>query len=293
VRVLIVDDNADMRDYLSRLLEARYEVRIAADGEQALELLCAGGADLVLSDVMMPGLDGFGLVRRIRAIESLAGTPVILLSARAGEEASVEGLETGADDYVVKPFSSRELFARVLLVVGDVAGHGLESAVVMGTMRAALRAYVLRDPSPDRLLEELNAFAYTLDRPAMVTCQCLLIDAEGRGLTYTTAGHPPGLIRSADGGVVLLEAPGAPPLGTQLLPRFPLTRVPLEMATRSCSTPTASSSAAARRSTPASTGSSRRSERRRTTMVTPRRRWPRRWSWRSARTAARRTMWRC
>jgi len=118
---------------------------------------------------------------------------------------------------------------RVLLVVGDVAGHGLESAVVMGTMRAALRAYVLRDPSPDRLLEELNAFAYTLDRPAMVTCQCLQIDAEGRGLTYTTAGHPPGLIRSADGRVQLLQEPGAPPLGTQLLPRFPLSRVPLEV----------------------------------------------------------------
>ena len=112
-RVLLADDNADMRDYLGRLLSRRYEVRIAADGAEALSLLRSNRPDLLLCDVMMPRLDGFALLREIRADPALAGLPVILLSARAGEEASIEGLEAGADDYLVKPFSARELLARV------------------------------------------------------------------------------------------------------------------------------------------------------------------------------------
>jgi signal transduction histidine kinase/CheY-like chemotaxis protein len=111
--VLVVDDNADMRDYVTRLLIPHYEVHTAADGEEALALIRQQRPDLVLSDVMMPRLDGLGLVRQIRADAILADIPVVLLSARAGEEASSEGFEVGADDYLVKPFSSRELLARV------------------------------------------------------------------------------------------------------------------------------------------------------------------------------------
>lgn len=105
--VLLADDNADMRDYVRRLLAPRYEVRTAADGVAALAALREHRPDLLLSDVMMPRLNGFGLLREIRADPALAGLPVILLSARAGEEASVEGLEAGADDYLIKPFSAR------------------------------------------------------------------------------------------------------------------------------------------------------------------------------------------
>jgi signal transduction histidine kinase/CheY-like chemotaxis protein len=111
--VLVVDDNADIREYLRRLLASRYHVRTAADGIEALKLIRAERPDLVLSDVMMPRLDGFGLVRAARADPALADVPIILLSARAGEEASIEGLEVGADDYLIKPFGSRELVARV------------------------------------------------------------------------------------------------------------------------------------------------------------------------------------
>jgi PAS domain S-box-containing protein len=111
--VLVADDNADMRDYVRRLLAPRYEVRTAADGAAALAALREQPPDLLLSDVMMPRLDGFGLLREIRADPALADFPVILLSARAGEEASIEGLEAGADDYLIKPFSARELLARV------------------------------------------------------------------------------------------------------------------------------------------------------------------------------------
>jgi PAS domain S-box-containing protein len=112
-RIVLADDNVDMRDYLRRLLAGRYDVEAVADGEGALAAITRKIPDLVLTDVMMPGLDGFGLLLRIRGDAHLASIPVILLSARAGEEARVEGLKAGADDYVIKPFSARELLARV------------------------------------------------------------------------------------------------------------------------------------------------------------------------------------
>jgi signal transduction histidine kinase len=112
-RILWADDNADMRDYVSRLLSDRYEVSAFADGLAALEAAQANPPDLVLTDVMMPRLDGFGLLRELRAGASTRTIPVIMLSARAGEESAVEGLDAGADDYLAKPFSARELVARV------------------------------------------------------------------------------------------------------------------------------------------------------------------------------------
>jgi len=112
-RIIVADDNADMREYVSRLLSEHWRVEAVADGSAALAAARRERPDLVLTDVMMPGLDGFGLLRELRADASLAATPVLMLSARAGDEASVEGLEAGADDYLVKPFSSRELVARV------------------------------------------------------------------------------------------------------------------------------------------------------------------------------------
>jgi signal transduction histidine kinase/DNA-binding response OmpR family regulator len=112
-RILLADDNADMRDYVSRLLSDRWRVEAVSDGKQALEAACANPPDLVLTDVMMPNLDGFGLMRALRADRRTKSIPIIMLSARAGEEAQVEGLESGADDYLVKPFSARELIARV------------------------------------------------------------------------------------------------------------------------------------------------------------------------------------
>jgi signal transduction histidine kinase/DNA-binding response OmpR family regulator len=112
-RVLLADDNADMRDYVARLLRGRFQVQVTADGKEALAAALAEPPDLVLSDIMMPELDGFGLLRALRADERTSSIPVLMLSARAGDEARIEGLEAGADDYLVKPFSARELVARV------------------------------------------------------------------------------------------------------------------------------------------------------------------------------------
>ena len=113
-RVLVADDNADMRDYLARLLRTvGYQVTAVTDGLEVLDAVRAGVPDLVISDVMMPRLDGLGLVAALRADARTAAVPVLLLSARAGQESSVEGLRAGADDYLVKPFSAVELLARV------------------------------------------------------------------------------------------------------------------------------------------------------------------------------------
>jgi signal transduction histidine kinase len=112
-RIFVTDDNSDMRAYLKSLLDPYCVVETFADGETAIEAIHRRVPDLVLADVMMPRLDGFELVRAIRRDPTLANLPIVLLSARAGEEEKVEGLKSGADDYLVKPFNPRELIARI------------------------------------------------------------------------------------------------------------------------------------------------------------------------------------
>jgi signal transduction histidine kinase/PAS domain-containing protein len=112
-RVVIADDNSDMRQYLARLLSEHYEIETVGDGQAAIEAARKEPPDLIVSDVMMPILDGFGLLKALREGEETRSIPVVLLSARAGEEARVEGLQAGADDYLIKPFSARELLARI------------------------------------------------------------------------------------------------------------------------------------------------------------------------------------
>ena len=112
-RILIADDNADMRQYLVRLLSQQYDVQSVPDGRAALEAVRESAPDLVLTDVMMPNLDGFGLLNELRSDPNTKTLPVLLLSARASEDARVDGMQQFADDYVVKPFTARELLARV------------------------------------------------------------------------------------------------------------------------------------------------------------------------------------
>jgi signal transduction histidine kinase len=111
--ILLVDDNADMRDYVRSLLASRFRVLTAANGKAALAVVQQQRPDLVVSDIMMPELDGFGLLTALRENRATSDIPVVLLSARAGEESRIEGVSAGADDYLVKPFTARELLARV------------------------------------------------------------------------------------------------------------------------------------------------------------------------------------
>jgi PAS domain S-box-containing protein len=160
-RILLADDNADMRAYLEKILtQGGYEVEAVEDGEAALAALQRGPLpDLVLTDVMMPGLDGFALLRQLRADPAMEGILVILLSARAGEEARVEGLAAGADDYLIKPFSARELRARVDGAV-SLARHRRDAMVRERDLRAEIVAErgraALRE-SEQRLEFALNA----------------------------------------------------------------------------------------------------------------------------------------
>jgi signal transduction histidine kinase len=143
-RIVWADDNADMRAYVARLLSDHFEVTSVADGAAALRAAREQVPDLVLSDVMMPALDGFGLVAALRADPRTQAIPVILLSARAGAEASSEGIDAGADDYLIKPFAARELIARV------------RTHVALGRMRRAYAADL------ERANRELEAFSYSV-----------------------------------------------------------------------------------------------------------------------------------
>ena len=142
-KILLADDNADMRAYVARLLSARHDVEAVADGQAAFEAALERRPDLILTDIMMPRLDGFGFIEAIRDNESLRDLPIIVLSARAGEEASIEGLAAGADDYLTKPFSARELMARVGAALTLARLRGETSKVIRETserLQAALAA---------------------------------------------------------------------------------------------------------------------------------------------------------
>jgi len=112
-KILIVDDNKDMREYLIRLLEPHFTIFTAVNGKDALEKISLYQPQLVLSDVMMPVMDGKQMLKELRTRDDVFRTPVIFLSARAGEEAKIDGLEAGADDYLVKPFSAAELLTKI------------------------------------------------------------------------------------------------------------------------------------------------------------------------------------
>jgi len=130
--ILVVDDNADLRGYVSGLLSPQYEVTSVSNGAEALAAVKQDPPDLVLADVMMPRLDGLQLVAALRANPATARLPIILLSARAGEEVEIEALAQGADDYLIKPFRARELRARI--------GAHLELARARKTAERALVA---------------------------------------------------------------------------------------------------------------------------------------------------------
>lgn len=136
--VLVVDDNADMREYLTRILSEHFQVEAVADGATALAVVQERVPDLILSDVMMPELDGFELLASLRSRQRCGAVanpdtreiPIILLSARAGVEAIVEGLAAGADDYLIKPFSAQELVSRVNthLQIAQLRSEALQEA---------------------------------------------------------------------------------------------------------------------------------------------------------------------
>ncbi|RZM23330.1 MAG: response regulator, partial [Pedobacter sp.] len=142
-RILIVDDNTDMRNYLKRLLDPYFTVATAVNGKVALEMIAEQIPDMVLSDIMMPVMDGKAMLEQIRKYEKTSRLPVIFLSARAGEEARIDGLEAGADDYLVKPFSAAELLTKVRAQIHISKTRGeaeLQLEQVNNTLQLAIQA---------------------------------------------------------------------------------------------------------------------------------------------------------
>ena len=117
-KVLIVEDNADVRRYLRGHLEEGYEVFEAADGEEGLRMAQEGVPDLILTDVMMPRMDGYEMCRLLKANEALRMIPIVMLTAKADAQDAIEGIDSGADDYLAKPFNMAEVKARVAHLIG-------------------------------------------------------------------------------------------------------------------------------------------------------------------------------
>jgi PAS domain S-box-containing protein len=195
--VLLADDNSDMRRYVERLLtSAGYRVEAVADGEAALNAAHDLKPALVLSDVMMPKLDGFALLTAIRHDAELQDTPVILLSARAGEEAKVEGLEAGADDYLTKPFSARELIARVETNL-RLANMRRETARLLQEEAQTLEllnrvgSAVAAEIDLEKAVQVVTDTATQLSGAAFGSFFYNVVDAKGESYTlYTLSGAP-------------------------------------------------------------------------------------------------------
>ena len=159
-RILIVDDNEDMRDYLQRLLERHYYIETAANGKQALEKMHKHPPELIISDVMMPEMDGIELLHHIKQNEATHSLPVILVSARAGEEAKIEGYDIGADDYLTKPFSARELQARVRAQIRITRLHRQALDILQHSAEELEKKVEERTSELLRKNSELEQFAY-------------------------------------------------------------------------------------------------------------------------------------
>lgn len=198
-KILLADDNADMRRYVKTLLSKWWVVTEVSDGQQAIDAISREVPDIIVSDVMMPVLDGFGLLKVVRSLPETKMLPVILLSARAGEEARVDGLQMGADDYLVKPFSAKELVARVHthLELGKLRVE-LERRVQERTRELAeseLRYKVLASLSPVGIFRTDNTgqITYTNEKWWEITMHDRDSDPEGK--YFMTSIHPDDLPR--------------------------------------------------------------------------------------------------
>ena len=207
--ILIADDNADMRDYLLRLLAPRYEVVTVADGETALQRARQQRPDLVLTDAMMPRLDGFALLREMRADPALQAVPIILVSARAGEEARVEGLDAGADDYITKPFHARELLARVngTLTLARVRAEALAREKELQAERTGILQKV-RD-SEQRLRAIYDG---THEYIGLMTTDGTLLEANHASLTFSDIRREDVIGKPFWETIWFTNTPGAPEL---------------------------------------------------------------------------------
>jgi signal transduction histidine kinase len=215
-RIVVADDSADMRDYIARLLSGRWQVEVVPHGREALAAIRRERPHLVITDMMMPELDGFGLLEALRADEQTRDLPVLVLSARAGDEARIEGLEAGASDYLVKPFSARELLARVEAQLLRARVRAVEEAharrlaaifaqapVAIAILRGPEHVFEITNPSYVEIIQGRAVLGKPL-REALpeVVAQGyveILDDVVRSGQPYVARSQPIALARASDG----------------------------------------------------------------------------------------------
>ncbi len=190
-RLLIIDDDYSLFALLSQYLEdERFSCRHAADGGAGLALLADEPWDMVVLDIMLPVMDGFEILRRIRENPDLAALPVLMLSARGDEEDKVSGLDGGADDYLAKPFGPKELAARLKALQRRAARSGTRNLGPAGTFRfddLAIHKPSMRLMAKDRQVEltasEMRLLEILAQSPGQVV--------ERNRLSREVLGHPP------------------------------------------------------------------------------------------------------
>ncbi len=187
--VLVVEDEEDILALLHyNLIKAGYDAECAADGEGALEAIAAKNPDLILLDLMLPGIDGMEICRRLRGDESTREIPIIMLTARGEEEDVVRGLELGADDYITKPFSIKVLLARVQTVLrrrGALQQQSDTEELVRGDLRIhSGRSLVqVEGESVDLTFTEFRVLEALASRPGWVLTRYQIVNAV-RGEDY-------------------------------------------------------------------------------------------------------------
>ncbi len=209
--IIVVEDEADLADLIAlHLQRENYGVEIFADGEAGLEAIRAKRPDLVVLDLMLPGIDGFEICRRIRRDESLAGMQVLMVTARSEEADVVTGLELGADDYLAKPFRPRELVARVrnLLRRLDQPDEA-EELIEVGPLRIDLGRHEVRVEGEEVALThtEFQILRYLASKPGRVRTRGDILEqiGEAQVLERTIDVHVASLRRKLGAASPLLE----------------------------------------------------------------------------------------
>jgi len=192
--VLVVEDEKAIRDLLRLHLDlARFEVQEAADGRRGLDLARARRFDVIILDVMLPGLDGVTVCRALRAEGASRDAPILMLTARDAESDKVVGLESGADDYVAKPFGIRELLARVEALLRRQRRAGEVTATATPRIAAGdvaldveKRQATVRGEPVELTRQEFDLLALLAGRPGMVFSRAALLQQVWRGDAYVT-----------------------------------------------------------------------------------------------------------
>ncbi len=229
--ILLADDNLDMREYITRLLQTHYDVTSVGDGQAALDAIRRRRPNLVLTDVMMPNINGLELLRLLRSDQALQAIPVILLTAQAGEDSRVSGFDLRADEYLVKPFSARELLARIasqlrMVEIRQQCSAQQAQLLALAQQEAWLKTLLDVIPSPlfwvdqqSGTIKLCNAAGFTLARLLGTSEQLALglqhtftlVDRQGASLTE--AAHPFAIARTGgtfEGVETKMRSPNGP-----------------------------------------------------------------------------------